>query len=52
MSAAVLDAPQTHKGATLQPTDELDAMAAQLVAAWLVLDADRKRELGRLLAAS
>lgn len=52
MSAAVLDAPQALKPAATQPKDELDALTAQLVAAGPVLDPDRKRELGRLLAAS
>ncbi len=52
MSAAVLDAPQAHKPAATRSEVELDALAEQLVATWPVLNADRKRELGRLLAAS
>lgn len=52
MSAAVLDAPQTRKPAATHPESELDVLAAEIVATWPVLDADRKRELGRLLAAS
>jgi hypothetical protein len=52
MSAALLDAPQAQKPAATHPESKLDALAEQLVATWPALDADRKRELGRLLAAS
>lgn len=52
MSAAVLDAPQAQKPTATRPEDELEALAAELVSTWPALAADRKRELGRLLAAS
>jgi len=52
VSAAALDASPAHTPAATRSEDELDALAEQLVAAWPALDADRKRELGRLLAAS